>query len=150
MHSKLLQSVIERHAFTVVGEADWPAFAEQHEHVMLLISGDAVRLPECDDLAIVFPELAKVFGHVVKPAVAAKDAERGFQRRFRFAAVPALVLVRHGAYLGAISRIRDWSDYLSEIPEILARQPSEPPPFKFLDRPEPASRENPAPLPLHH
>lgn len=153
MHSKLLQSVIARHGYAVVGEADWSTFAARHEHVMLLIAGDAARLAESDDLAAILPELVKVFGHVLTPAVAAKEAERLFQRRFRFAAFPALVLVRRGEYLGAIARVRDWADYLAEIPEILARLPSEPPPFK-LPAPPQASAHDDAdqadPLHLHH
>lgn len=153
MHSPLLQSIIARHGFPVVGDADWADFATGHEHVMLLIAGDAARLAESDDVAVILPELAKVFGDMLRPAVAAKADERAFQRRFRFAAFPALVLVRRGEYLGAITRVRDWSDYLVEIPDILARQPSEPPPFKLPGLPQTASADaadRADPLHLHH
>ena len=42
-----------------------------------------------------------------------------------------LVFLQYGEYLGAIEGIRDWSDYLTEIPEILAREPAAPPPFQL-------------------
>ena len=47
--------------------------------------------------------------------------------------VAALIFLRHGEYLGTIQRVQDWTDYLREIPDILAREPSNPPPFKFPD-----------------
>lgn len=153
MHSKLLQSIIARHQYPVVREEEWVEFSASHDHVMLLIAGDAVRLAESDDLAVIFPELVKVFGASLTPAIADQPSERLFQRRFRFAAFPALVLTRGGAYLGAISRVRDWSDYLREIPEILSRQPSEPPPFKLPEPPRARKlddADDADPLHLHH
>lgn len=152
MHSKLLQSIVARHGYPVVREGDWTAFAAAHEHTLLMIAGDASRLAESDDLAVILPELMKVFGRVLTPAIAASEAERFFQRTFRFPAFPALVIVRGTDYLGAVSRVRDWSEYLAEIPEILGRQPSVPPPFK-LPTPPPASSEDTDradPLHLHH
>lgn len=153
MHSTVMQSIIGRHGYPVVSDTEWQTFAARHEHVMLLLAGDAARLAESDDLAVILPELVKVFGEVLVPAIAARDSERLFQRRYRFSAFPALVIVRHGKYLGAISRVRDWQDYLMEIPLILSRQPSEPPPFK-LPGAQPAANADDAeradPLHLHH
>ncbi len=153
MLSKLLQSIVVRHNYPIVSETEWGAFARSHEHVMLLVAGDAARLAESDDLAVILPELVKVFGEVLTPAVAAREAERAFQRMYRFSAFPALVLLRRGEYLGAISRVRDWTDYLVEIPDILARQPSVPPPFKLPVAPAAASQDgadHDDPLHLHH
>lgn len=133
--SPLFGSIIARHNLPVADEAEIDALARSHEHVMLVLMGDAERLAECDDVAVIVPELAKTFAGILTPVVAARTAERALQRLYRFSAFPALVLLRDGQYLGAIAHVRDWSDYLREIPEILGRQPSDPPPFKIPTRP---------------
>lgn len=131
MFSPLLSTIIERHGYPVIAEAEMPAFAGMHEHCVLLFAGDADRLMESNDLAVIFPELIKAGAGMLVPVIVARESERALQRKYRFSAFPALVFLRHGAYLGAISRVRDWADYMREIPEILARQASEPPPFKL-------------------
>ncbi len=130
-HSPLLSSIIARHAYAVVGEETLDAVAAQHPLAMLLVAGDWWRLAESDDLAVVVPELDKALGGHVGVLVAARDAERAMQRRFRFASFPALIFLREGAYLGAMEGILDWSDYLAQLPDMLAREPSDPPPFRM-------------------
>ncbi|MCB1477480.1 MAG: hydrogenase-1 expression HyaE [Tepidamorphaceae bacterium] len=131
--SPLLQSIVEKHGYTVVDEESLAAFAAANEHVVLFFAGDAERLGESNDVAVILPELHAVFRDVLVPAVVSREAERGLQRRYRFNAFPALVFLRDGQYLGTIQRVLDWGDYLREIPEILGRTPSEPPPFKLPD-----------------
>ena len=131
MFSPLLQSIITRHNLRVVADTDLDVVAREHEHVMLFIPGDADRLAESNDVAVILPELVAVLRGHVTALVASRESERALQRRFRFSAFPALVLLRRGQYLGAIARVRDWSDYLDELSSILSRAPSEPPPFKL-------------------
>lgn len=131
MFSPLLTSIIERHDLAVIGEAELDTATKDPVFSMLFLAGDHERLAESNDVAVIIPELMKVFGGVVKVFVVSRDAERAFQRSYRFSSFPSLVFLRHGEYLGAMSRIRDWNDYLIEIPEILAREPSVPPPFKL-------------------
>ncbi|MEX3010545.1 hydrogenase-1 expression HyaE [Hoeflea sp. TYP-13] len=131
MFSALLQSTIERHGFDTVDAAGLDVYAQAREHVVLFFPGDAVRLAESDDVAVVLPELIKVFGDRITPAVVPRDSERELQRRYRFNAFPALVFLRNGQYLGVLQRILDWGDYLEQIPEILSREVSDPPPFAF-------------------
>ena len=131
MFSSLLSSIIERHAYPVLAEADIAAFAAQHGHCVPFFAGDADRLMESNDVAVILPELVKASGGGLTAAVVARESERALQRKYRFSAFPALVFLRRGVYLGAISRVRDWVDYVQEISEILAREPSEPPPFKL-------------------
>jgi hydrogenase-1 operon protein HyaF len=80
---------------------------------------------------VIVPELDKALGHNVAVLVASREAERAMQRRFHFASFPALVFLREGAYLGAMEGIRDWQDYVAELPEMLTRQPASPPPFRM-------------------
>jgi len=133
MFSPLLQSIIERENYRVVTDDDLDAAAEPNLFTMLFVAGDAERIAESNDVAVVVPELDKAFEGAVTVLVADRDSERDIQRRYRFNAFPALIFLRHGEYLGCIQRVQDWTDYLREIPDILAREPSNPPPFKFPD-----------------
>lgn len=144
MFSPLLSSIIKRHGYPVLGEADLADFARTHEHCVVFFAGDADRLMESDDVAVILPELIKAGGGALVPVVAAREAERALQRSYRFSAFPALVFLRRGQYLGAISRVRDWADYMRDIREILSRQPSEPPPFKLPGSANVASRNGDA------
>ncbi|MBT6094533.1 MAG: hydrogenase-1 expression HyaE [Rhodospirillaceae bacterium] len=131
MFSPLMDGIVEREAITVVDEAGLDAFAQSHGDVVLMVSGDYKRLGEVHDVAVILPELVKAFEGRLTPAIAAPEDERALQARFRFTAFPSLVFLREGAYLGVISRVLDWTDYLREISEILARTPSSPPSFEF-------------------
>jgi hydrogenase-1 operon protein HyaE len=142
MFSPLLSSLIQRHRFPVLTEADVTAFAGAHLYCVLFLAGDADRLMESDDLAVIFPELIKASDGALVPIVIAREAERALQRKYRFSAFPALVFLRRGEYLGAISRVRDWADYMREISEILAREPSEPPAYKLPERAASAAHED--------
>lgn len=135
MFSPLLNSIIERHGYAVIREADLASATKDAVFSMLFFAGDHERLAESNDVAVIIPELMKVFGDAVTPIVVARDAERALQRMYRFSSFPSLVFLRHGEYLGAISRIRDWGDYLIEIPQILSSEPSVPPPFKLPTAP---------------
>jgi hydrogenase-1 operon protein HyaE len=133
MFSPLLQSIIDREGYRVVTDDDLDAAAEPVLFTMLFVAGDAERIAESNDVAVVVPELDRAFEGAVTVLIADRGNERDIQRRYRFNAFPALIFLRHGEYLGAIQRIQDWTDYLREIPDILAREPSDPPPFKFPD-----------------
>ena len=129
--SPLLQSIIERHGYRVIEEDSLDDAVEALEHCVLFFGGDAQRMAESNDVAVVLPELEKAFGGAFTPLVVAREAERALQRRYRFNAYPTLVFLRRGAYLGAIQGVQDWIDYLQQIRAILTSEPGDPPPFKF-------------------
>jgi hydrogenase-1 operon protein HyaE len=131
MTTPLIEALTTRHGFTVVDEVSLDGFLAANEHAVLFFPGDAERLVESDDVAVILPEILKVYGKKLAPALIAKSSERALQRRFRFNAFPSLVFMRGTGYLGVLSRVLDWSDYMSEIPAILAREATEPPPFEF-------------------
>lgn len=133
MFSPVLQGVIERHKYPIVTEESHDKLVGAENYTALLFAGDAGRLAESDDVAIVLPELEKAFENVFQPMVVDRDHERQLQRRYRFNAFPSLVFLRLGEYLGTIQQVRDWSDYVKEVGEILLREPTEPPAFKFPD-----------------
>ena len=131
MFSALLSTIIQREGLAVVGHDGIDERLSDVDHAVLFFSGDANRLAESDDVAVVLPELVKAFGGVLTPFVVDRDSERDLQRRYRFNSFPSLVVLRRGGYLGTIQGVRDWADYLEEIAAILSREPSTPPPFKF-------------------
>jgi len=133
MTTPLIDALVERHGFTLVDTASLDSFLEANEHSVLFFPGDAERLVESNDVAVILPEILKIYGGKLKPALVAKAAERQLQRRFLFNAFPTLVFMRRNGYLGVLSRVLDWSDYMAEIPAMLARDATDPPPFQFPD-----------------
>ncbi len=133
MSSPLIEALVSRHGFAVVDEDSLDAFLAANEHSLLFFPGDAERLVETNDVAVILPEILKVYGKKLTPALVAKTSERQLQRRFRFNAFPSVVFMRGNGYLGVLSRVLDWSEYLAEVPAMLARDVSEPPPFQFPD-----------------
>lgn len=129
--SAVLQSVVERRGYRVLGQEALADYAAAQPLTMVFIAGDYWRLAESDDVAAVLPELERELAGHVPVVIAARADERALQRQWRFRSYPALVFLRDGEYLGCIEGIRDWSDYLVEIPEILGREPSDPPPFRL-------------------
>jgi hydrogenase-1 operon protein HyaE len=132
MTTPLIEALVSRHGFATVDETSLDAFLAAHDHSVLFFPGDAERLVESHDVAVILPEILKVYRSLA-PALVAPSAERVLQRRFRFNAFPSIVLMRRAGYLGVLSRVLDWSEYLAEIPAILAREANEPPPFRFPD-----------------
>jgi hydrogenase-1 operon protein HyaE len=133
MTTPLIEALTARHGFTLVDTESLDGFLEGHAHSVLFFPGDAERLVESNDVAVILPEILKIYGGKLTPALVAKPSERLLQRRFRFNAFPSLVFMRRNGYLGVLSRVLDWSEYLGEIAAILAREVSEPPPFEFPD-----------------
>lgn len=127
----LIDALGTKHGFTTVDERSLDDLAGPHEMAMLVICGNPQVTAEALDLAVVAPELLKAFGGRVAGLAATPGAERHFQMRFGFSLFPALIFLRRGQYLGALTRMRDWAEYMAEIPEILQRQASPPPQFEL-------------------
>jgi hydrogenase-1 operon protein HyaE len=133
MPSPLIDALTTRHKFATVNESTVDAFLKANAECVLFFAGDPERLVESDDVAVILPELLKKFPQL-HPALVEKPAERALQLRYRFNAFPALVFLRGLGYRGAISRLLGWQEYLAEIADVLARVPSEPPPYKFPEQ----------------
>ncbi len=129
--SPLLSAIIERESIAVVTEDTLDTFLKDNGDVILMVPGDHERLLEVDDAAVILPELVKASNGHLTPAVMARKDERIAQRSYRFSSFPAFVFLRQGGYLGAISRVLDWADYVEQINDILAREVSEPPAFQI-------------------
>ena len=127
MPSPLIDSLTQAQGYPLVSDHDLQAFLTAHAHSILFFTEDPDRYPESNDVAVILPELMKVFGDRCAAAVVRRESEKKLQQRFGFSAWPALVVMRGEDYLGAISRVQDWGDYLSELDRLLAAEPTRPP-----------------------
>lgn len=133
MYHPLIQKLIDERGYPRVTEENHNEFVGQPGTNVLFFAGDPKQHKESTDVAVILPELVAAFGHRLRPGVVADYPKIGreLQRRYGFNAWPALVFVREGGYLGTITRVQDWADYLGRIAELLASEPSRPPGFKI-------------------
>jgi hydrogenase-1 operon protein HyaE len=119
--------LISVHGVTQVDLAGYEEFVAGSGNSLLFFAGDPERYPESLDVAAVLPELMKAFPNRFRVGLVRAEAAVALQLKFGFGVWPALVFLREGAYLGVLSGIRDWGDYLREIPVLLAAPASRPP-----------------------
>ncbi len=124
MSSPLIQNLIDNRGIPLIDEDSLESFVTSHHHVLLFFTENPVQFPESNDVAVVLPLLMRQFGDRFRVAVVARACERPLHARFPFDGWPALVLLRDGRYVGAISRMQDWDVYLSEMERLLASEPS--------------------------
>ena len=92
---------------------------------VLFFPGDPKTVKDATDVAVVLPELMKVFQGSLNPGVVTDTFGDGIKlkRMYGFTHYPSLVFVRDGGYVGTISRIRGWEEYVSSINEFLVAEP---------------------------
>ena len=119
MPSPLIQQLNELHGYPWVTAANRDAYLEQQGNVLLFFTEDPKRYPESNDVAVILPELAKAFPASFDIAVVARELEPELKAKYDIKVWPTLVFLRDGRFLGKITKIRDWSEYMERIPEIL-------------------------------
>lgn len=122
MPSTLIRQMIQQQDYPVVEAGTLESFLASQEHSVLFFTGDPKKYPESDDVAVILPELATHFAGRFRVAVVAREAEQTLQQLFPFSSWPALVFLRGDHYLGAITRVQNWSDYLGEIERLLGAE----------------------------
>ena len=122
----LIDKLINELAYPLLDLDTIDDFLSQHDYSVLFFTQDVERFPESNDVAVVLPELIKTFPQMT-PAIISRNSEQKLQSLYGFRSWPALVFMKGCEYLGAMTGIQDWGDYLSEIPRILAAKPSRPP-----------------------
>ncbi len=129
MPSAQIRRLTEHHHYPLLDEANLDAYAAERDHVVLFFSENPAQFPESNDVAMILPELVKAFAGRLEAALIAPAAQQVLQRRYGFSQWPALVFLRRGDYLGAITQMRNWEEYLREIKRLLQAEPSSPPGF---------------------
>lgn len=100
---------------------------------VLFFPGDPNTVRDATDVAVVLPELVAAFDGAFEPGVVTDTfgAGKALKMRYGFREYPSLVFVRGGGYVGTISRVQDWVDYLNRINELLAAAPRRAPGFSI-------------------
>jgi len=98
------------------------SFAQRPGLNVLFFPGNPETVKDATDVAVVLPELINAFGEQLNPGVVTDTygAGKELKQKYGFPQYPALVFVREGEYVGAITRIQDWSEYLTKINTLLA------------------------------
>jgi len=130
MTHPLIQRLHDEYGYPEVTLETHQAFVSQPGITVLFFAGDPNRFRDTTDVAVVLPELVKAFGGALQPGVVAADAGLALQQHYGFTAWPALVFLRDGGYLGSITGIQNWSEYLHDIGELMTAEVQQPKGFK--------------------
>ncbi len=131
MSSLLVQRLFNDFGYPEIDGDNHDEFVEQSGVCVLFFTGDPNKFRETNDVAVILPELVQAFEGHLRPGVVARSFEVKLQMRYGFKAWPALVFLRDGGYLGTITGVQNWTDYLQKIQSLLASEPSRPPGFKI-------------------
>ncbi len=93
--------------------------AQDGVHV-LFIPGDPKRNLETADVAVILPELRQAFQNAFDCAVVGDEIETETRELTEVYKTPSLIFFRDGQQIGALPRVRDWSDYMARITHILS------------------------------
>lgn len=127
MPSPLIENMIEQYEYPVLSEETLDDYINAQQECVLFFTENPKQFPESDDVAMILPEIIKAYGGRLKAAVISTDSQRKIQKKYGFNEWPTLIFLREGKYLGTISRVQDWADYLENINEILASEPKHAP-----------------------
>jgi len=127
MPSPLIRDMIDKYRYPVLGTEDIDEFLAAHDDVVLFFTENPMHFPESNDVAVVLPELMRVFEGRLTAAVISQASERELFKRYNFKGWPSLVFLRRGEYLGVISRVQDWHVYIERIEAMLNAEPTPPP-----------------------
>jgi len=101
---------------------DLPALASSAAALAVLFTGDPTQSPESWDVCVVLPEMleqcAGLQGCVLNPAESALMASA-----YGIGKLPALVVLRHGEYLGVLEGMRDWQPFVDDLRRLLVAAP---------------------------
>lgn len=119
MPSPLIKAMIEQYGYPVLTSETIDDYIQSQAECVLFFTENPTRFPESDDVAMILPELVKEYGNRFNAAVIAQESQRQLQARYAFKEWPTLVFLRNGEYLGAISRVQDWNEYIIRINDFL-------------------------------
>jgi len=123
MPSPLIEAMIEQYGYPVLTSETIDDYIQSQAECVLFFTENPTRFPESDDVAMILPELVKEYGNRFNAAVIAQESQRQLQARYAFKEWPTLVFLRNGEYLGAISRVQDWNDYILKINDFIRSEP---------------------------
>lgn len=87
---------------------------------VVFVPGDAARNLETPDVAVILPELRQAFQRRFDCAIAADSIETDLREATGIFKTPSLIFFRDGKIIGGLPKVRDWSEYIERITQILA------------------------------
>jgi hydrogenase-1 operon protein HyaE len=123
----LLEQLFTKHGYENVAPASVDAFVQRSGHALLVFTEDPMRVRETLDLAVIVPQLSAAFPDRFRVGVLLPDAARRLQPRYGVRRWPAFIVLRDGAYVGAVEGLRGWDEYVGEVARLLEATPSRPP-----------------------
>lgn len=129
----LIDRLLNEFGYDEVTLANHDEFVARTGMNVLFFPGDPSTVRDATDVAVVLPELVAAFDGQLQPGVVTDVFGDGLElkRRYGFTEYPALVFVRSGEYVGTMTRIRDWSEYLEDIPKLFTTEPKRAPGFSI-------------------
>lgn len=115
----LVTRLVDLHGAMRLDESTFDSFVRAPGEAALFFTEDPARFREVTDVAVILPELAAAasrpfrVGVLPPPLANAKAATYGVRRW------PALVFLRGGEWLGNVEGLRDWSEYLAAVDELV-------------------------------
>ncbi len=103
---------------TTMGEV--AAFTEAPGLHVIFVPGDIKRNLETPDVAVILPELRQAFQGRFDCAVADDAVEAELRATTEVHKTPSLIFFRDGKVIGGIPKVRDWSEYIERITQIIA------------------------------
>lgn len=133
MSHPLIDHLLQQLDYAEVSLANHGHFVAEPGMNVLFFPGDPNTVKDATDVAVVLPELVNAFGGQLRAGVVTDVFGDGkmLKQQYGFTEYPALVFVRGGEYVGTITRIQDWGDYLEKISALLIAAPSRPPGFSI-------------------
>lgn len=131
MKHPLIDRLIDELDYVRVDAGNHDEFIAADGVNVIFFPGDPQTVRDATDVAVILPELVKAFNGQLRPGVVTDVFGDGkdLKRYYGFSEYPSLVFVRGGDYVGTISRVQDWSDYLKQISKLLAAPARRPPGF---------------------
>lgn len=87
---------------------------------VVFVPGNVDRNLETPDVAVILPELQQAFQGRFDCAVAGDPVETAVREAAQVMKTPSLIFYREGEVIAGIPKVRDWSEYVDRIAQILA------------------------------
>jgi len=133
MNHPLIQRLLDELGYTEVNASNHDDFVGAPGMNVLFFPGDPKTVRDATDVAVILPELVAAFDGQLRPGVVTDVFGDGknLKQHYGFREYPSLVFVRDGDYVGTISRVQDWVEYLDRINELLVAPTKRPPGFSI-------------------
>jgi hydrogenase-1 operon protein HyaE len=113
----LLDKLVKEAGVIDLDLAQFQTFTDGTGFAVVLLTEEPDTAPESWDMAVIFPELLNEIE--VSSGVMHPENSRIIASRFSLGRLPALLFFRDGEYIGSLEGLRDWSDFIAEVANIL-------------------------------